>query len=133
MQSRTVTVSVAAPVETVCAFASNPQNLPLWLGFCRSVTRAEHEWQLDTDAGQLALAFVEPNRYGVLDHRVRLPDGSEIINPMRVVANGTSSEVLFTLFRTPDMNEAEFIADLHQVEQDLATLKHLLESAGAST
>jgi hypothetical protein len=33
-----------------------------------------------------------------LDHDVTLPSGETLSNPMRVVPNGTGSEVVFTLF-----------------------------------
>ena len=46
---------------------------------------------------------------------------------MRVVANGTGAEVMFTLLRTPGMTEDAFAADAAAVERDLKALKALLE------
>jgi hypothetical protein len=46
---------------------------------------------------------------------------------MRVIANGTGSEVLFTLFRLPDMTAEAFARDAEWVERDLKALKALLE------
>jgi hypothetical protein len=46
---------------------------------------------------------------------------------MRVIANGEGSEVLFTLFRTAGMSDAQFAADAQWVERDLAELKRFLE------
>jgi predicted homoserine dehydrogenase-like protein len=73
------------------------------------------------------IRFTEPNAYGVLDHYVELPDGSEIYVPMRVIANGTGSEVMLTLFRVPGMNDEKFAADAQWVMRDLNRLKDLLE------
>jgi hypothetical protein len=47
---------------------------------------------------------------------------------MRVVANGSGSEVLFTLFQLPGMSEEAFVADAGMVERDLRGLKSRLES-----
>lgn len=52
----------------------------------------------------------------------------EIYVPMRVVANGAGSEVLFTLFRMPGVTDEEYAADTGLLEQDLGTLKQLMES-----
>jgi hypothetical protein len=46
---------------------------------------------------------------------------------MRVIPNGSGSEVLFTLVRAPGMTDQEFANDAQQVERDLAALKSLLE------
>jgi len=47
---------------------------------------------------------------------------------MRVIANGTGSEVIFTLFRLPEMTAEDFARDAEWVERDLRALKALLES-----
>jgi hypothetical protein len=46
---------------------------------------------------------------------------------MRVVPNGSGSEVIFTLFQSPDMSEEEYSEDVRLVEHDLRTLKDVLE------
>jgi len=57
-----------------------------------------------------------------------LPSGESFSNPMRVVANGQGSEVLFTLFRHPPMTEAEFDRDATVVLGDLEKLKAVIEA-----
>ncbi|MGH8769947.1 MAG: hypothetical protein ACREV2_02020 [Burkholderiales bacterium] len=52
----------------------------------------------------------------------------EILNPMRVVPNGSGSEVMFTLFQLPDMPDEKFVTDAGWVERDLMMLKKVLES-----
>lgn len=47
---------------------------------------------------------------------------------MRVMANGTGSEVTLVLFRLPDMSDERYAEDASLMEQDLATLKKLLEA-----
>ena len=46
---------------------------------------------------------------------------------MRVFPNKDGSELVFTLYRRPDMSDQEFTEDVQSVEKDLAKLKTLLE------
>ncbi len=78
--------------------------------------------------GRVVFAFVERNDYGVLDHDVTLPSGEAVYNPMRVIADGSSSEVVFTLRRQPGTSEEDFARDADAVSADLATLKRVLEA-----
>jgi hypothetical protein len=62
-----------------------------------------------------------------LDHDVELESGVSIHNPMRVVPNGEGSEFVFTLIRQPGMSDGQFAKDRAAVENDLKTLKDVLE------
>jgi hypothetical protein len=46
---------------------------------------------------------------------------------MRVFPNNDGSELIFTLYRRPDMSDQEFAEDAKSIEKDLAKLKNLLE------
>jgi hypothetical protein len=77
--------------------------------------------------GTVKVKFAEKNKFGVLDHDVTLPSGVKVYNPMRVLPNNDGSELVFMLYRRPDMSDQEFAADAKAVENDLAKLKTLLE------
>jgi hypothetical protein len=47
---------------------------------------------------------------------------------MRVIPNGGGSELIFTLFRLPDISEEQLAADADWVMRDLMALKTLLEA-----
>ena len=64
----------------------------------------------------------------MLDHRVTLPSGEIVDNPMRVIADGYGCEVMFTVRRQLGMTDEEFEGDCDAVRADLATLKRVLES-----
>jgi hypothetical protein len=49
---------------------------------------------------------------------------------MRVVPNGSGSEVIFILFRQPGISDARYAEDMKLVDRDLRTLKELLETDG---
>ncbi len=78
--------------------------------------------------GRVAFAFAPRNEYGVLDHYVTLPSGETVYNPMRVIADGSGCEVVFTLRRQAGMTDEDFARDADAVATDLATLKQVLES-----
>ena len=127
--TRTVSVSISASPEQVYEFAANPANLPKWApGFVKSIANRDGQWVAETTMGEVAFSFAERNSFGILDHGVTLPSGESFSNPMRVVANGLGSEVMFTLFRHPPMTEAEFDQDATVVLGDLEKLKAVIEA-----
>jgi len=128
LESRTVTVRIARPPQEVYDFASVPANFPRWAsGLARSLKNVNGEWIADAPEGQVRIRFTERNDFGILDHQVAVRPGVEIYIPMRVIANGTGSEVMFTLFRLPDMTDEAFERDAEWVARDLNALKALLE------
>ncbi|HEX4924097.1 MAG TPA: hypothetical protein VFV50_08425, partial [Bdellovibrionales bacterium] len=88
-----------------------------------------HEWICDSPMGRVRVKFAEPNRLGVMDHDVKLPSGEINHNPFRVLQNGRGSEVVFTLYRRPNVTDEAYDADARQIEEDLQQLKHLLEKS----
>jgi hypothetical protein len=129
VESRTLGVSVDRNADDVCAFVSNPENLPQWApAFCKSVRRAGEDWIVETPDGPVKIRFVDSNPFRVADHYVSPRPGVEIYVPMRVVANRSGgSEVIFTLFRQPDMTQEQFRRDIEMLTRDLGALKRALE------
>jgi hypothetical protein len=126
---RHLSVSIQRPPAEVYEFAANPENLPLWAkGLSGSIEKVDGDWIANAPMGKVKVRFVERNALGVLDHDVILESGARVHNPMRVVANDEGSEIIFTLFRRPDMSDDDFAADAHAVERDLAALRSLLET-----
>lgn len=134
MNSQTISVFIAAAVERVYAFAANPLNLPAWVpSFCQSIARVDGDWVVQSPLGAVVFAFAPRNDFGVLDHAVTLPSGVTLTNPMRVIANGAGSEVLFTLFQHEGMSDEQFRADAALVRNDLETLRRVLEAVAPGT
>lgn len=127
-ESRTVSVSIDRTAAEVYAFLSQPENFPQWAsGLCSSIRPDGDAWLADTPNGPMKVRFTAPNAFGVLDHYVYPAPEQEVYVPMRVLAKGQGSEVLFTLFRQADMSDERFAEDLGWVERDLRDLKALLE------
>jgi hypothetical protein len=125
---RHVSVSIDRAPADVYAFASNPQNLPLWAtGLAKAMRHVDDEWIADGPAGPVKLRFAPRNDLGVLDHEVVPTSGAPILVPMRVIPNGDGGEVVLTVFRTQAASDDEFTRDVAWVRRDLETLKRLLE------
>jgi len=128
-ESRTLRVRINRAPQDVYDFASVPTNFPQWAsGLGKSIARVDEEWTAETPQGPVKVRFTERNRFGVLDHYVIPAPGVEIYIPMPIIANGTGSEVLFTLFRLPEMSDAQFAEDAAWVARDLRALKERLET-----
>lgn len=128
MRAQTISVTIAAPPECVYAFAANPANLPTWVpSFCLSVAEVDGKWIVQSPHGPVVFTFAPRNDFGVLDHKVTLATGETFNNPMRVIANGQGSEILFTLFQTEGMSDDAFAADAAMLRSDLEMLRRILE------
>jgi len=126
-----ISVYIARRPAEVYEFASDPRNLPRWAaGLARSEVRRDGDaWVVDAAFGRARVRFVERNSFGVMDHDVTLESGVTVHNPMRVVPNGEGSEFVFTLIRQAGMSDTQFAEDKAAVQNDLKTLKALLERA----
>jgi hypothetical protein len=127
--ARHLAVSIDRAPADVYAFAREPSNLPRWAaGLGSAITEVDGAWIAESPMGRVTVRFLERNGLGVLDHEVTLPSGASVVNPLRVVPNGTGSEVVFTLLRQPGTTDAAFEDDASAVARDLAALKRLLEA-----
>ncbi len=128
LESRTVSISIERSPQEVYEFVRDARNLPRWAcGLGRSIDNVNGEWIARTPQGSMRFRFVERNDFGVLDHYIKPQHGAEVYVPLRVVASGSASELVFTLLRLPGVTLEEFERDAATVRQDLSTLKRLLE------
>lgn len=128
-EARNLSVSINRRPREVYDFASVPENFPKWAtGLGKSLRKMNNEWVAETPQGSMKVRFTERNDFGVLDHYVIPKPGMELYIPMRIIANGTGSELIFTLFRPPGMPDEKYAEDAEWVMQDLNALKKLLEA-----
>jgi len=126
--TKNLSIAVNKSSDDVYNYVSNPENFPKWLAFAESISKkADHIWFAKTNLGMIEIEMTPKNEFGIVDHKVKLPDGNVIHNALRVIKNGASSEVVFTLFRDPNKTKEEFENDAQLVEADLKTLKRILE------
>jgi hypothetical protein len=128
--SKTLNISIKSDPKTVYEFISNLENLPKWApSTFPSIKEVNGEWLVDTPHGKNKVMLTEKNNFGILDHSVNLVSGVKVYVPMRVLKNGTGSEVLLTIFQTPEMTDEAFIQDIKMVERDLNHLKTIIEES----
>jgi hypothetical protein len=127
-ESQHISTYIERPAAEVYAYAADPANLPNWAaGLSGAIEQRDGRWFADSPMGEIEVEIVPENPYFVLDHEVRLGDGTSFYNPMRVIADGTGCEVVFTLRRRTDQSEDDYAADAMAIRTDLATLRRLLE------
>lgn len=128
VESRTITVRIERPFDNVYEFLVDPANWNQWaFGLGKNIRRSPDGWVADSDGGVARVQFTARNSFGVVDHTVIRPSGQRVYVPMRLIANGSGCELLFTLFREPNMSDAQFASDAGFVQRDLNGLKRLLE------
>jgi hypothetical protein len=129
LPARIVHRGISRDWRIVYAFAAKPDNMPFWAsGLASGLARDGDDWIADGGTiGNVRVRFAPANDFGVIDHTVTLPDGRIVENALRVVPNGDGAEVMFTLLRQPDMDDAAFESDAAHVARDLDTLAKLIE------
>ena len=129
MQSVNLMITINRDSKDVYDFVSDLQNLPKWAkAFCLYIKKEGDSWQAITTLGEIKIKMTPRNTFGILDHFVYIKPDVEIYVPMRVVANEKGSEVIFTLFRQPDMTDSQFARDQKWVREDLQALKLVMET-----
>jgi len=124
-----VHVSILASPESVVAFLSDMEKWKTWAPWILSVKRVSKErWSLDTTDGAMTIRFAKSNSLGVLDHEVSLESGITVRNAMRVVPNGTGSELEMMVIQLPEMSAEQFERDVQLVTDDFARLKSAAEA-----
>jgi hypothetical protein len=129
-RSRHISISIDRPATEVYDFARDPFNLPMWAAGLAG-SQVEHDgerWFTDSPMGRISITFAPRNDFGVMDHRVTLPSGETVYNPLRVISDGDGCEVIFTLRQRPEMTDEEFERDADAVANDLTALKSLIET-----
>lgn len=125
--SHTVAVTVAADPAAVYDYLVDPRNLPAWAaGLAKSVEQRDGQWVVDSGNGEWIIEFAPRNTFGVADHVVTQPDGTQQLNPMRVLPNGDGAELLFTLFRAEVQDDDAWQALLEVIAADLQALADIL-------
>lgn len=128
LPAKHISVSINLDPKIVYEFTSNPLNMPKWAaGLSGSIKKEGDHWLADSPMGKVTVRFTSKNDWGVLDHDVTLENGKIFHNPLRILKNEKGSEVVFTLYRQPDMSEDDFNHDASMVQADLNKLKKILE------
>jgi hypothetical protein len=128
--ARHVSRFIARPPSVVAAFLADYSNLPKWAsGLSTGVSEENGILRCASPLGPVEVRFCAGADLGIFDHDVTLPDGRTFHNPLRVLKNDAGSEVVFTLYRLPDVTDDAYDADAATIAGDLERLGALLEVA----
>jgi aminoglycoside 3-N-acetyltransferase I len=129
LQAKSISVTIAREWRSLYAAFWHPRMFMRWAsGLSRAELREEDgAWSGQGPEGPVRIRFTAHNAYGIMDHWVDVGGEREIYVPLRVVANGDGAEVILTLFRQPDMDDAQFARDAAWVRKDLLRLKAIAE------
>jgi hypothetical protein len=128
VESRAITVRIDRPFDKVYEFLVDPANWNQWaFGLGKNIRRSQDGWIADSGSAVAKVQFTPRNSFGIVDHTVIRPSGQRVYVPMRLITNGSGCELIFTVFREPNMSDAQFASDSGYVQRDLNGLKTLLE------
>jgi hypothetical protein len=123
MDSRTQTISIAAPPGVVLDLVGDPRNLPRWApGFARSVRADADGWIVDVGEREVRRHIPVSREHGTADFLAAPGAGHGLFT--RVVANGDGSELAFTFIGPPGPGPEQQEAIL---ASELETIKRLCE------
>jgi hypothetical protein len=89
MQTRIITLTVAAPRDTVFNFLADIEHLPRWTGgFCEWIELHRDGWWAYTALGELAVETKVDDIAGVIDLCFKHSAGWKIVIPVRVRTDG---------------------------------------------
>ncbi len=126
--SRTVAIRIARPMAQVYDIVAAPARMTEWAsGLATRLDEIDGRWVGQTPEGRAVIRFTPRNDFGIADHWVSLDGRPDIYVPLRVIACDDGAEVLVTVFRRDQMDDAAFARDIDWVGRDLARLKQLAE------
>lgn len=129
MEAKIIHITIERNWRDVYAFATKPENIPLWAsGLAAGLEADGEDWVVHGALGNARVRFTPLNDLGVLDHFVTLETGPPVHNALRVIPNGSGAEVVFTLLRQPGISKEQFDSDADWVQKDLIALKKRLEA-----
>jgi len=129
--SMTKSVAINAPVQKVFAFLSDGANWPKWaIHNVKSVKPGKDgTWDMETTRGAGTLILKGDATSGVLDHVFVDGQGVSWPVPARVVSAGKGAVYVLTFTKPGTLTESQFTQGMRHLDDELATLKRVIESA----
>ena len=105
----------------------NPENLPVWSNdLTGPLDQLENGWLYDSPQGPVKVCFSPRNDFGVLDYSLTLSSGEVYQYPLRVLPNGTGSEVVMTIWIASGTSHQDFLKYRQMVKEDLIAIKEFI-------
>lgn len=129
--AKAISVGIARPMQQVYDYLSEPANFASWafVDDARMVSLGQGEWGVETTVGRRIIKFAPRNDFGILTYQARLSleDAPHLV-PMRVLANGEGTELVYVFLRRPGSSKEAFASLIDWVTADVLVLKSILEA-----
>ena len=125
MNSRTASLALFAPRDTVFSYLSEVKNLPKWATeFCCELKPEGPEYKVVTPMGEMFFDIKADSATGVIDMFAGPEKDTMGIFPVRVLGlPGGKSVVLFTMFQAPDMGDEAFNGQYESLLKEFENIK----------
>jgi uncharacterized protein YndB with AHSA1/START domain len=126
LRSKTLTASLEVAPAPLFARVSDPDQLAQWHGaFCRALRKENDGLIVESPRGQVPVRFLRDDRAGALDIVMSFPEAAEFVTAIRVLANGSGSEIVLTLVQSAGLADAAFHEQVRWAENALRNLRKL--------
>jgi hypothetical protein len=127
VRAETRSITIAAAPREVLRFVADPRNLPRWApGFAPAVREREGSWFVSGERGEFEIVVLASDELGTFDLWPAANARRGIRT--RVIANGDGTEYVLTILMQDDIDEAGVAAQIEVIEQELATVRELMEA-----
>ncbi len=128
--SATLSVQIGCPAAEAYRFVADPTTMPRWaIHNVKSIRPVgQNEWEIQTPRGPGKLVPRYDRASGILDHEFVDPkEGSWQVSARIVPAGAHDSVYMITLVKPPSMPEEAFRRGLPLVEEELRTIRRILQ------
>jgi hypothetical protein len=129
-KSVTLSVQIACAAAEAYRFIADAAAMPQWAIHNVKAIRpvGQNEWEIQTPRGAGRLFPHYDQQFGILDHEFVDPKEGSWEVSARIVPAGTKESVyMITLVKPPSMSEEAFMQGMPLVEEELATMKRILD------
>jgi len=123
--TRSRTISITVKKKTGDAFDAILQVPPKMMPDAQ--LNSDGWWSFTGPFGKAKLKFKENKSLGILDHQYIDKDSTWDV-PMRVISNGDFSEVVITLNKPDEINDAQFDERVTEIGELFNAMKNIIES-----
>jgi hypothetical protein len=128
MNTRTATLVVRAPQDTVFGYLSRVENLPRWAtDFCRELKLVDGKHKVVSPMGELFFEIRADARSGVIDMFAGPGEEELAVFPTRVVAlPGGSSAFIMTMFQWPGLSDQEIEGQYEALLREFGNIERIV-------
>jgi len=129
----TRSVVIQAPAKKVWNFIADVRNWKQFSDFSKNMEQVgDNEWVAHTDQGDIKVRTFFDEEHLTLD-QICYPNREEQLIPYRIIPMGAEScKLMMTNQQTPSVSDEEYEQQMGWIQQELETVKKILETDSPS-